>query len=129
MESLHRKMPHRWYILYVHTMHQDWRWFLLTFVQGSRYQVPVSPGTPQNPIQVHGDGIAAFDSAASPIPIDFYNADCSHNYLTLNEIENKVNISWMPFETPSNYSAWKKPIHLESEDKRGFSHSAISQAC
>lgn len=70
-------------------MHQDWRWFLLTFVQGSHYQALASPGTPQNPILVDSDGIAAFDFAASPIPTDFHNADCSYNYLTLNESEKK----------------------------------------
>ena len=111
-ECLHEKILHRWYILYIYTLRQDrngsyWPSFKTTC------QFPISPRTPQNPILFDGDAIAALSSAASPIPIDFYNADCSHNYLTLNESEIQVNMVWMLFETPSNYSAWETPSTLK----------------
>lgn len=102
-ECLHGKTPNRWYNTY--SVYAQ----CIKIGDGSCWPsfkdhiiklVPALPGTPQNTILVDGDGIAAFDFAASPVPIDFDNADCSYNHLTLNESENKMNIIWMPFETP-----------------------------
>lgn len=43
---------------------------------------------------VDDDYAAAFDSAADPVPIDFDNADCSHDYLADNESKSNVDTIW-----------------------------------